>query len=885
MDTKKLKRIEDIYHAIADVDPAVRDQFLAENCGDDIELLREVESLLSFSRSAISFLETPPESLAAEMFSGIEDASLIGRKIEQYEIRSLLGKGGMGAVYLAYDTKLDRKVALKFLPREFAEESGRLRRFIREAKSTSALNHPNIITIHEIGESGGIHFIATEYVDGKTLGEYAKDNSLSYRSVLEIAIQIASALDAAHSSGIVHRDIKPDNVMIRPDGFAKILDFGIAKLAEHRTGDIKTDPAGKQDSNLISPSFETSLGLIVGTPNYMSPEQAGGREVGHQTDIFSFGIVFYELLTGRLPFAGDSSLDMISSIVNMKPRPIDELLPDLPIEIVNIVNSALDKDIGRRYQTARKLLDDLKAASHELEFKSRMEGAMYSIEKPNSTKTIFDDQTRENAQAVDSGDPIFTPATRERGKNISTDKGSRFRHDDPGNAEIVSNFAKFVTASPDGLPPNNLSGQFTPFFGRESEVAEVLKLISEPDVKLLTITGVGGTGKTRLSERITQILLPKFRDGVFCVRLASISDPQLVLPIIAQTLGVREEGGRSLLECLITHIGDKEMLILLDNFEHVIDSSKLIAELLEALKFVKFLITSRVRLNLSLEHEFTLHPFEIPDAKELTAIELSKFPSVELFVKTARSVKYGFSLTDENAHSIGEICRRLDGLPLAIELAAARVKLFSPDAILARLENSLDLLTGGARDLPERQQTIRGAIAWSYDLLEPEETELFERLSVFRGGFTLDDAEFVANRESLDPRQIPASDPAASIKAAPMTLDLISSLVDKSLLVQRQQPDGEPQFRMLVVVREFAFEKLQAAGNADKIRRFHAEHYCELSENAAPHLRGSQAVQWLEKLDQEHDNLRAALEWGLENDPQLSLRIAASINKFWTQRG
>jgi eukaryotic-like serine/threonine-protein kinase len=294
-----------------------------------------------------------------------------GTIINQYKILSSIGKGGMGEVFLALDTKLDRKVALKILPSEFAEDADRMNRFVREAKSASALNHPNIITIYEIGESGGTHYIATEFIEGGTLRKHLKGENFSLKTVLDIAIQIASALQTAHSAGIVHRDIKPDNVMIRSDGLAKILDFGIAKLSEPPmiAGGLSV---GEEDATAIKPQ-STSPGLVVGTANYMSPEQAKGKEIDARSDIFSFGIVFYEMLTGKRAFEGETALESISSILKDEPRPISQILPDVPSEIERIVNKTLRKDRDERYQTAKDLLIDLKDAKQSLELQNLLE--------------------------------------------------------------------------------------------------------------------------------------------------------------------------------------------------------------------------------------------------------------------------------------------------------------------------------------------------------------------------------------------------------------------------------------------------------------------------------------------------------------------------------
>jgi serine/threonine-protein kinase len=299
--------------------------------------------------------------------------------ISHYRIISKLGEGGMGEVYLAEDTKLDRKVALKILPSELAEDKDRMSRFVREARSASALNHPNIITIHEIGESEGTHYIATEFIDGKTLNDFTKTNPLNFKSVLEIAIQIASALDEAHAAGIVHRDIKPDNVMIRASGLVKILDFGIAKLSEKNPANVSSE-----DATVIKPQA-TSPGMIIGTANYMSPEQAKGKDVDARTDIFSFGVLLYEMLSGKLPFEGESAMEMIGAILKDEPK----LLPaDIPAEITKIIGKCLRKDRDERYQTIKDVLIDLKDVKQDLEFQDKLERSVVPNDDENKTQIL-----------------------------------------------------------------------------------------------------------------------------------------------------------------------------------------------------------------------------------------------------------------------------------------------------------------------------------------------------------------------------------------------------------------------------------------------------------------------------------------------------------------
>ncbi|MBA4124090.1 MAG: protein kinase [Acidobacteria bacterium] len=396
MDSERLKQIEKIYHAALEIQPDQREAFFKESCGADENLRREVESLLSFENTFDSLIDTPLKSLAAELFFERErQTNLIGREISHYKIKRLLGKGGMGEVYLADDINLNRQVALKILPPEFAADKDRMSRFVREAKSASALNHPNIITIYEIGKSEGTHFIATEFIDGKTLKEYAKTNSLKFNSVLEIAVQVASALDEAHSAGIVHRDIKPDNVMIRANGLVKILDFGIAKLSGS-TAQLNLDAATAIKSG-------TTPGMIIGTANYMSPEQAKGKEVDARTDIFSFGVILYEMLAGKLPFEGETALEMIGAILHKEPKPLDKT--EVPSEIEKISSKCLRKDRDERYQTIKDVLIDLKDVKQDLEFQNKLERTI-SPEKEEPKTQILQATTADEIQQTTTNETI-----------------------------------------------------------------------------------------------------------------------------------------------------------------------------------------------------------------------------------------------------------------------------------------------------------------------------------------------------------------------------------------------------------------------------------------------------------------------------------------------
>jgi eukaryotic-like serine/threonine-protein kinase len=295
-----------------------------------------------------------------------------GTRFNQYELVSPIGAGGMGEVYLAEDTKLSRKVALKLLPAAFTKDATRVRRFVQEAKAASALNHPNILTIHEIGEANGAHFIATEFIDGETLRAQLYGKKLGFSAALDVATQIASALAAAHAVGVIHRDIKPENVMVRRDGIVKVLDFGLAKLTEQRPDTVDSEAPTIAKVN-------TDPGTVMGTANYMSPEQARGQEVDARSDIFSLGVVLYEMLAGRAPFAGVNALDVVGAILNQEPVPLKSHAPDAPTELQRIVSKALRKDRDERYQHIKDLLLDLKDLKQELEFAAKLRGAQFLV--------------------------------------------------------------------------------------------------------------------------------------------------------------------------------------------------------------------------------------------------------------------------------------------------------------------------------------------------------------------------------------------------------------------------------------------------------------------------------------------------------------------------
>jgi predicted ATPase/class 3 adenylate cyclase len=425
--------------------------------------------------------------------------------------------------------------------------------------------------------------------------------------------------------------------------------------------------------------------------------------------------------------------------------------------------------------------------------------------------------------------------------------------------------------------PNNLPPQLTSFVGREEEIAQVRRLLGR--TRLLTLTGAGGTGKTRLALRVAEEVLTEYADGAFFVDLSAVTDPGLVPSVLAGVLRVPEAAGRPILDAVRDHLRDRELLVVFDNFEQVAEAAVVVEDLLTAAPGLRVLATSRAVLSVRGEQEYAVPPLEPPDPERLPdVLTLGRFEAVRLFTERAQAVRPGFRVTEENASAVAEITARLDGLPLAIELAATRTKLLTPVQMLPRLQKRLSILTSGPRTLPQRQRTLRDAIAWSYDLLDEAERALFARLSVFVGGWTLESAEAVCDPEGLGLD----------------SLDGLTSLVDKSLIRRTDLDgrrgagggDGRPRFSMLETIREFGQEQLAAGNDHDGVVRAHAEHFLALAMQAEPHLTAADQVAWLDVCDVEHANVRAALRWAVDaGRAEEAQEAAAALWRFWQQRG
>ncbi len=709
-----------------------------------------------------------------------------GTRFGSYEILERLGAGGMGEVYRARDTRLEREVAIKTLSQDLCSQPEALLRFEKEARSACALNHPNIVTVYELDQVDGTRYISMELVIGETVRELLTSGPIPFRKVVAIAAQIADALAKAHAIGIVHRDLKPENLMISGDATAKILDFGLAKLR------VSNDTPDSDASTSI-----TEQGTVLGTVGYMSPEQATGSEVDFRSDQFSFGSVIYEMVTGFPAFRKKTHAETTAAILRDEPERLGSRMLPAPPPFVWILERCLAKDPKQRYGSTQDLARDLMAVRDRI--------------------------------AEASARPLE----------------SRL---------------------------NNLPVQRTAFIGREHEAAALRHLLSRVDVQLVTLTGPGGIGKTRLALQVAaDANSAEFPGGLCFVPLSAVSDPALIASTIAQALGVRETANQSSQESLKEYVRalDQPMLLVLDNFEHLVSAAPVITQLLTTGPKLRVMVTSQAPLHVYGEHEFPVPPLALPNLKNIPALDvLSRLPAVALFVERAQAVKREFALTRENAPAVAAICARLDGLPLAIELAAARIKLLSPAAMLARLESRLNLLTGGARDLPTRQQTLRSTVDWSYGLLNASEQTLFRRLSVFAGGCTLEGVEAVCDTKG---------DLGLDI------LDGMASMVDKSLAQQVEQVDAETRFRMLSTIREYALERLAESHDEAATRRAHAAYYLVLAEEGAEDVVAH--PEWLDRFEIEHDNFRLALEYLIKTgDAEWGLRLGAALFRFWETR-
>ncbi|HET9253515.1 MAG TPA: protein kinase [Candidatus Eisenbacteria bacterium] len=721
-----------------------------------------------------------------------------GARLGHYRIRNKLGSGGMGEVYRAEDLRLERHVAIKVLARSDAADRTSVDRLLREAKLASSLSHPGIVTVHSVEEADQTHFLVMELVEGETLRDRLARAPLPLEEIVSLGAQTAEALDAAHRAGLIHRDVKSTNILVTPEGRAKVADFGLAKRL----------PGSGTDADVTAMASLTATGAIVGTVSYMSPEQSRGESLDARTDIFSLGVVLYEAATGRLPFEGPTTLTVLHEIALVEPPAPSRVRAGLPRSLDHVILRAMAKKRERRFETAGELARAL--------------------------RDLLQEDATSGRDLARAGVTAGSPSGRQ------------------------------------GRVRNNLPVPLTSFVGRHDEMEEASRLLETH--RLVTLAGAGGCGKSRLSIHVARNVLESFPDGVWLVELASLSDPGLLPQRIAAAMGVREEPDRPVLETLGDALSERTVLILLDNCEHMTSAcASVAASLLDAAPAVRILATSREPVGVPGESLLRVPPLETPDpARQRSRRELGRFESVRLFVERAAAASPSFALNDENAATVGQICARLDGIPLAIELAAARIRVLPVPQILVRLEDRFRLLTSGGAALPHHQ-TLRATVDWSYELLSEPERALFDRLSCFAGGATLEAVEAICSGDGIAETDV---------------LDLLANLVDKSLVVPETGAGNTARYRLLETLRAYGAERLDRAGHRETVAARHARTFLGLAEESEPKLSGGGESEWLARLEEEHDNLRRAGGWLLEaGHAEELLRLVGALWRFWRIHG
>ncbi len=696
----------------------------------------------------------------------METKSLANR----YEMQELIGRGGIGEVYSALDRETNKLVAIKVLkPDVVNKDKNLVERFSREGEALRKLNHPNIVKVLHLVQDSDHQCIIMEMVKGGTLADLIKEESpLPVERVLKIALELADALSRAHHLKIIHRDIKPANILLAEDGTPRLTDFGVA-----RVGDSKM----------------TEDGVVVGTFAYLSPEACRGDVLDSRSDIWAFGVVLYEMLTGKMPFEDTQPAALIHNIMTKAVPPIEQIRPDTPVALIDLIYRMLEKGKDARIPRMRMVGAELEAIIDGLDTDIRSTNM-----KPETGASLFETPTVDDS-------PTATPSQP--------------------------------------LAPHNLPAFTTPFVGRPQELQELGELLQNPEQRLITILGLGGIGKTRLAVAAAQQNLDVFVNGVYFVQLAPINDNTDLVTTIAENIGFSFSGSGDSKEELISYLREKKMLLILDNFEHLIACADLFGEFLKSAPYITLLVTSRERLRLQGEYTFELDPMVIPATTENFDTMLS-YPVVQLFLESARRVAGDFELDEESAPYVAHICQLVHGIPLGIELAAGWLEMLPIEEIVMEIERSLDFLETDLRDVPARHRSMRAVFEYSWNLMNDDERETFMKLSVFRGGF---------ERE-------------AALKVTGASLRNLMTLVNKSLL--RRAPDGRyiPQ----KVLREYAEEMFaEQSAELEATRRSHADYFANFMKKHEEGFYTKIELKTVQSVEREHENVKAAWEWALVN--------------------
>ncbi|MEV6099862.1 protein kinase [Nocardia sp. NPDC051981] len=712
-----------------------------------------------------------------------------------------IGRGGLGAVYRCTQVAADRTVAVKVLTGELEEDR---ERFFREQRAMGRLTgHPNIVSMFEVGQTGsGRPYLVMSYFPRGSLAERIRDaGPLSLAEALHIGVRIAGALESAHRAGVLHRDIRPANILLTDYDEPALTDFGLAH---------------------VSDEFEADADIITSSPALTAPEVLGGQAPSRGSDVYGLGATLLGALTGgHVGFERRRGEPAATQFVRISaPSNPDRCEIGIPWDVRAVIEAAMSRDPHDR-PTAAQLGEQLRRVQREHGFAV---DEMAVRDEPGSES--------ESMVSPEPSGPQGVPRIRSDGLHEGT---------------------------------GNLPLELTSFVDRRTQLSEIGNLL--PGSRLVTLTGIGGVGKSRLAQRVAHKVRQKFANGAWLVELAELRDDALLPDAAAAVFGIRSQGVISVLDTLVEALEPYDLLLVLDNCEHVVDAAAKLSEaLLRACPNVRILATSREALGIGGETVYPVQPLGIPESTSERALAHSH--AVALFVERAAAAVPGFEMTEANQRAIAQICTRLDGLPLAIELAAARLRTMSVEQIQTRLTDRYALLTRGGRGTPKRQQTLWYCVNWSYDLCIPDEKRLWACLSVFTGGFELDAVEQVCADDMTDSQ----------------VLDTLSALVDKSILV-RQEADGAVRFRMLETVQEFGREKAEESGRFPDLHRRHRD-WCErLVREADANFIGPHQLDWVARLERELPNLREALEFSLSESDEGGLGMITNLYLFWGSRG
>ncbi|MFE3059958.1 protein kinase [Nocardia sp. NPDC059239] len=720
-----------------------------------------------------------------------------------FEDADEIGRGGFGVVYRCSQIAAGRTVAVKVLTGELQENR---ERFLREQRAMGRLTgHPNIASMLEIGETatGRPYLVMPYYSRGSLDARIRRDGPLPLSQVLHLGVKIAGAMETAHRMGVLHRDVKPANILLTDYGEPALTDFGIAHFAG---------------------GYETTSGSITGSPAFTAPEVLGGQTVSPASDVYGLGATLFCALTGHAAFERRSGEQMVAQFVRITTHPIPDLRESgIPEDVCATVETAMARDPHDR-PTAAELGEQLRQIQRDHGF---------------------------------SVDEMALPAESDAAQESATTSKDAVPHQ-------VATFRGDKLRAGTG----NLPLELTSFVDRRTPLSEVKNLLSGS--RLVTLTGIGGVGKSRLALRVAHNLQRKFRNGTWLIELGDLRDAESLPSVVAAIFGLSDRGGGSTLDTLIELLAPHDLLLVLDNCEHMVEAVAQLAEsLMRACPDVRILATSREALDIEGEAVYPLPPLDTPDPATKPPLRtVARYDAVTLFAERAAAAVPGFEVSDDNRLYAARVCARLDGLPLAIELAAARLRTMSVEQILARLDDRYALLTRGSRSAPRRQQTMHYSMDWSYDLCTPDEQRLWSRLSVFTGGFELDAVLRVCSAGMTEPD----------------LLDTLSGLVDKSILI-RKEVAGSVRFQMLETVREFGQEKGEESGEYALLRRQHREWCEQLADEVDANWIGPHQMDWVERLERELPNLWKALEFSLTESEDSGLRIATTLYVFWLLRG